>query len=295
MPTFQTYQAIGNREDLTDTLVNISHDETPLYSGLDKVKAKGTLHEWQTDSLASPGVNAAVEGADFNAGTVTPTVRLTNYTQINRKDIKISGTQQAVEHAGRDNEYNYQKAKQMKELARDIEYSLINGTANAGNATTARTLKGMLAWITTNVATSGAARALTEALYNAQVQAVWAGTNSKPDTTFVHGFNKRAISGFTGGTGSTRQTQADEKKLVNTVDTYVSDFGTQVIVAHDLFPTDQAVITRKDKWRVAVLRPPHEEDIGQVGDSLVTMLVSELTLESLNEKASAKIANLTSS
>ena len=47
--TFQTYQAIGDREDLTDIIYNISPTDTPFMSSIGKEKASGVLHEWQTD------------------------------------------------------------------------------------------------------------------------------------------------------------------------------------------------------------------------------------------------------
>ena len=49
--TFQTYQAIGNREDLANTINNISPSDVPFMSMIGRSKAKNTLVEWQTDAL----------------------------------------------------------------------------------------------------------------------------------------------------------------------------------------------------------------------------------------------------
>jgi hypothetical protein len=74
MATFQTYQSIGNREDLTDVIYNISPTDTPFMSSVGKTKATAVYHEWQTDALAAAVANnAAVEGADATSLTVTPT------------------------------------------------------------------------------------------------------------------------------------------------------------------------------------------------------------------------------
>ena len=43
--TFQTYQAIGDREDLSDIIYNISPTDTPFMSAIGKEKASGVLHE----------------------------------------------------------------------------------------------------------------------------------------------------------------------------------------------------------------------------------------------------------
>jgi hypothetical protein len=53
MPTYQTYTAIGQREDLSDIIYNISPTDTPLMSSIGKTKATAVYHEWQVDSLAA--------------------------------------------------------------------------------------------------------------------------------------------------------------------------------------------------------------------------------------------------
>ncbi len=49
--TFQTYQAIGRRENLADTIYNISPSDVPFMSMCGRSKATNTLAEWQTDAL----------------------------------------------------------------------------------------------------------------------------------------------------------------------------------------------------------------------------------------------------
>ena len=46
--TFETYQAIGNREDLANTIYNISPSDVPFMSMIGRSKAKNTLVEWQS-------------------------------------------------------------------------------------------------------------------------------------------------------------------------------------------------------------------------------------------------------
>jgi hypothetical protein len=105
MATYQTYTAIGMREDLSDLIYNISPTDTPFMSSIGKTKATAVLHEWQTDSLdAAVLTNAAVEGATASDATMSPTTRVGNRTQIFQKTIKISGTLDAVDKAGRKSE-----------------------------------------------------------------------------------------------------------------------------------------------------------------------------------------------
>ena len=155
--TFQTYTAIGNREDLSDIIYNISPTDTPFMSSIGKEKAEGTFHEWQTDTLAAAAANAQVEGDEIAITAVSPTARINNRTQISRKSVIVSGTQDTVNTAGRNNELAYQISKNAKELKRDMELVLCNNqSAAVGGAAAARTSSGLAAWLQTNVNAIGA-------------------------------------------------------------------------------------------------------------------------------------------
>ena len=108
--TFATYEAVGNREDLSDVIYRIDPTDTPAMSGFEREKATAVNHEWQTQALAAASsANAQLEGDDPTTTATTPTVRLGNLCQISYKVARVSGTQQAVDHAGRDNELAYQR------------------------------------------------------------------------------------------------------------------------------------------------------------------------------------------
>ena len=63
--TFETYDAVGNREDLQNVIYDISPTDTPFMSSIGTGNAEATKHEWQTDSLASAASNAQIEGDIF--------------------------------------------------------------------------------------------------------------------------------------------------------------------------------------------------------------------------------------
>ncbi len=109
MATYTAHSAIGQREDLTDVIYDISPTETPFMSSIGKTKATAVYHEWQTDSLAAAAANAAVEGADASTATLSPTTRVGNRTQISQKTVGVTGTLQAVNKAGRKSELAYLK------------------------------------------------------------------------------------------------------------------------------------------------------------------------------------------
>lgn len=290
--TFQTYQAIGIREDLIDVIVNISPTKTPVLSMTESVRAMSTLHEWQTDALTAATANAAVEGDDSAGTAVGPTTRLNNRTQILTKNFIISGTEEIVRKAGRASEVGYQVQKLTKELATDIEYALVINTATVtGASATARQMKGIAGWITTNASTSGSNRALTAALLDANLAVIWA-AGGDPDVILSGGAQKIAIAGFT---QNTRYISAEAAKVVNAVDIYQSSFGTlKTVLSHVMNATLPNTLFNLDMsyWRKAWLRPVMMHELSKTGDSRKFQLVAELTLESLNEKASGVISQL---
>src|SRR5437764_1603352 len=103
--TFATYEAIGNREDLSDVIYRIDPTDTPFMTGCEREKASAVNHEWQTQALASVDTaNAQLEGDDPSTTATTATARLGNICQISWKVARVTGTQRAVDHAGRDDE-----------------------------------------------------------------------------------------------------------------------------------------------------------------------------------------------
>ncbi len=84
--TFDTYDSIGEREDLSDVIYNISPTDTPFLSSAAKTQATAVLHEWQTDSLAAAVTNnAVIEGDEATADAVTATTRFTGAIRWSQK------------------------------------------------------------------------------------------------------------------------------------------------------------------------------------------------------------------
>lgn len=315
MATFQTYQSIGNREDLTDVIYNISPTDTPFMSSVGKTKATAVYHEWQTDALAAAVANnAAVEGADATSLTVTPTARVGNRTQISTKTVQIAGTQESVDKAGRKSEKAYQLAKASSELKRDMEKTLLsNNVAAAGDSSTARTLGGLQAWLSTNAVlgatgtagsggttarVSGTDAAFTEAMLKSAVkQAFVQGGN--PSVLMVTPTQKQVVSGFAGIAEQRYQAPSNAPTtIVGAADVYLSDFGTLSVVPNRFMTADSgdggevAFVLDPEYAAVAYLRPFQTNELAKTGDSEKTQLLVEYTLEVKNEKAHAIIADL---
>jgi len=208
--TFDTYDAVGIREDLQDVIYSISPTETPFMSSAAREQVKNTFHEWQTDALAAAVTNnAVIEGDEATLDAASATSRIGNYTQIMDKTVVISGTQESVDKAGRASELAYQIAKKSKELKRDIESTLLTNQARvAGDSSTARKFGSIGAWIATNdnfntsdgtsptanngsdARNDGTQRAMTEDMLKDVIKNVWnAGGN--PSVVMVGPFNKQ--------------------------------------------------------------------------------------------------------
>lgn len=307
--THDTYDAVGQKEDLTDVIYNISPSDCPFMSSIGRGKASNTLHEWQTDSLASAdGSNAHIEGDDASGTAITATTRVNNRCQISRKVVVVSGSGEATDKAGRKSEMAYNVAKKMKELKRDMETILTGKQVEAtGSASVARTTRALESWLLTNkghgtsgatnsstgVVTDGTQRAGTEALLKPVLQSIFT-NGGEPTTIMVGPSNKQTFSGFSGIATQYRDNKkVGPAQIIASADIYVSDFGELAIVPNRFSRDRTATIIQPDMWSVAYLRPVKKEKLSKTGDSDKIMLIAEYSLEARNEASSGKLAELT--
>lgn len=290
MAILQTYQDTVRREDLMDVITNISPKETPMLSNFAKVKVTNTYAEWPYDSLASAADNAKVEGASISYDTDSAPSRTGAYTQIFVKTVQVSGSEIASNQAGVSDMYAYQMKKRLEEMSRDIEDAIVTGTGNSGASGTARRLKGVLAWMTTNVetGTGTGSETLTETMLNDALQTVW-NSGGRPDSLWVNGWQKRKISSFS---TNTRNVNAAEKTLIAAVDVYDSDFGRLDVMLDRYMTTSVVAILQSDKWAVGQLRPVSSRQTADTIDGKQGVIIGELTLVSYNEAASGQITGL---
>jgi hypothetical protein len=315
MATYQTYTAIGMRQDLTDVIYDISPTDTPFMSSIGKTKASAVLHEWQTDSLAAASLsNFTVEGAAASDATMSPTTRVGNRLQIAQKTIKISGTLQSVDKAGRKSEKAYQLAKASAEIKRDMETSLLsNQVATDGSSSAARKLGGLQAWLASNydggtsgvagasgttARTDGTNRTFTETILKTVVKEVYA-SGGNPKVLMVNPAHKQLVSAFTGIAAQRFMAPANTPTtIISAADVYLSDFGSISVVPNRFMTStnscdETAFIVDPDMAAVAYLRPFQTNELAITGDNESTQLLAEYTLEVRNEAAHGIIADIT--
>ena len=224
------------------------------------------------------------------------------------KTVVITGTQEAVDKAGRASELAYQIAKKAKELKRDMEATITGNQAEVtGDASTARKLGSLGAWVATNddfgasgasgsagntARTDGTQRAFTEASLKTVIKNVW-NAGGDPSMVMVGPFNKQKLSGFTGN--STRFDAGADATLYTSVDVYASDFGQLQVVPNRFSRDRDAYVLDMNYWGIAFLRDFTMHKLSKTGDSEKRQLLVEATLESRNEGASGMVADLTTS
>ena len=322
--TRETYGAVGIREDLSNIIYNISPMDTPFLNGCGRGTADNTLFEWQTDELKTAASNMQIEGNDYTSTAATEPRRLSNYTQISATQVQSSGTAEAVDFAGRKSTQAYQLAKRAKEMKRDMEFMLLEGTVkSAGSSGAARNTAAFSTWIGTSVnatsnvvaassglgltnngsttfpdgtseaGTGGADTPITIALVNNVVERIW-NLGGTPDTILCDSTVKGTISSSTVGGAVVAEPRANHSgkgpiTAVNAVDVLVTDFGTFKVVPDRFIPTTQVDFVDFDLWSVDYLRPFRTETLAKSGDSVKQLLIAEYGLRAKNGNGSGQL------
>jgi hypothetical protein len=315
--TFTTFDAKGIREELANTIANISPEETPFQSNVGSESVSNTFFEWQTDSLASTATTPVINGDDVATFDATSaTTRLGNYTHIRRRTYVIADNLEFVDKAGRANEVAYQVAKRGKELKRDIEAVLLDNNAReVGNTSTAPETAGLGAWIATNSSfytgdetdgadptgdgtdarTDGFQRDFTEDMLKDVMQQTWT-SGGNPSILMVGAFNKQAVSAFTGIAAQRYMAPSDSPTtIVGAADVYMSDFGTLTVVPNRFQRARDAWILDPEYASVCYLRPIQQVELAKTGDAEKGMMLAEFGLKVDNEAAHGIVADLTTS
>lgn len=315
--TVETYQNSLIFEDLQNAYSMLSPTECPFQQAAGSGSCDSTNYEWPVVELnAVDPTNRVIEGEDApDTDDATLGVRLGNFTQISDKKVIVSHTSEAVDAAAD----NVQKlAKQitfkLKEIKRDKEVMLLqNIAASAGASGTARVAAGFPAFIRTNVimeatgtdptlsgitegypdaaAGAGVEGEFTEDSFNDAIQMAWE-NGGDPTLVLVNANNKRIISEtFVGN--ATRYKDTMDKKVLNAIDFYESDFGTLTIVpTRFMLPLDGVGGTNygvlgidPEYVSVLYLEEMKEKPLAETGHNKKRLLWCEYTLQVDNEAA----------
>lgn len=311
--TITTASLVGIREDLADVIYNVAPDDTPLFSSTSKTSVSNVYTEWQVDSLRAAGDNAHVQGDDSVAESRSATTRVGNRTQIFKNTVQTSGTEGAVDKAGRAKEMAYQLVKVGKEQKLDIERALfLNQAQVTGDSVTPPRLAGLGAWIATNdtqlgsggaspvggngtaARTDGTQTAFTQTRFDSTMQACWE-NGGKPGTVYLSPFQMNVALGFVGNNNQRANVEAAAGRVIKDVVMYRTPWGTVDFTMSRLCRSRDVWLIQDDMLAIGQLRPMKTEELAKTGDNQKRHIVTELTLMVKNEAAHGLVPDNTTS
>lgn len=308
-----TYGVVGNREDLSNAIYNIDPFDTPIMSAARRRNAKARQFDWQTENLPTvDGSNAQHEGFVLSNTAGQPTIRLSNVTQISKRDATVTGSQEASDAAGKGSEMAHQMALKSKVLKSDMEYIMSGRQArNDGEDTTptARTTEAIAHFIArgkdrNNVAgeavygyktglpavstdafaavASGNQISMSESLVGDAMQGAYT-NGASPSLAVVPPAIKRTVSTFKGRNST--QVLVGKTEVVATVDVIATDFGRLKVIPSRWIPTDVSLIIDPDYLAVAFFRNFRQYPMAKTGDAETRMILCEWGVEVRNPMA----------
>jgi hypothetical protein len=321
---FTTYNAVGNREDLSNTIYNIDPFDTPVMSAVRRRNVKNRLFDWQTEFLPNvaptvvpgtgamdPAANAQFEGFALAPHAAQPTIRQNNVTQISERDATISGSQEESDAAGKGSEMAHQMAMASKVLKSDIETALCSRQPRIdGNDTgpAARVTEGISHWlgrakdktnaiggcIAPGTSTTGLPVLSTDLFVAPTAVTITeamlgdgmqkAYTNGASPTLWVVPPGPKRTISSFVGR-STTQVLVGKTEVVSTVDVLATDFGRVKVIPSRWVPTDIGLLIDPDYIAVAFFRSFRQYLMARTGDAETRMIVVEWGTEMRNALA----------
>lgn len=200
-----------------------------------------------------------------------------NLTQIFVRPVDVSRTMMRSRSAT-GNELEDQIMKASLEIALDIERALLRGRLNTGSDSTARALKGLDSWITSETDNEGGALSLVE--FNAFLRGIWE-NGGNPDVLLCDGLFLSVIHEWNVGSLVTSPSDRIGGVLVTQ---WVSPFGVFSILPDRQVATGTCYALTSSSLALAVLDDVHYQEFARTSDGVHGQVVAELTLECANER-----------
>lgn len=315
MPGITGMGTTYNLPNYVGELFAASREDTPLLSaigGLTGGRAtKATSFEWQGYDLRDPDdTRQRLEGADAPDGEARARYKASNVVEIHQEAVNLSYTKQgATGQLNTDgaqtvniggtivpaDELSWQISQQLKQIARDVEYSFIKGTyANPDDNTSPRRTRGLLEAITTNVMeTTHTAKTLTADDVLDLAQMAWDNggiRESETRTIVVNSDLKRALTRcFVTDAGYKEETRNVGGVNLQTIET---DFGRFNIMLDAYMPKDKLLVLSLEQLAPRFLEIPGKghffvEPLAKTGAADKVQIYGEIGLEYGDQKAHA--------
>lgn len=245
----------------------------------------------QTVDNATPSQPAISENDAATGASATHRTRsqVTNVTQIHQLAVDISYRKQANVGAISgasilgdqpvQDEYQFQIDLQLKQAARDMNYSALQGTyAGLVNAATATKTRGMKNVITTNTVALGGATAQRAHFQTMFKEMADSGAPFENVVVFANSFNKQVVTDIYGYAPDSRNVGGLD---IHTIET---DFGIVGVCYERDMPTDEVYAIEMSVCAPVFLEIPGKghlfvEPLGKAGASEKAQLYGEFGLE----------------
>jgi hypothetical protein len=286
-------------------LFTVTPTETPFLSaigGLGGAKAAHAIDfEWQTiDRRASSANNAALEGAAAPAGAERSRTQVKNCVEIHHSAIEITYSKMAAtqNYAGISvgqqwddfvvDELATQTQAELESMAVDVEKSFLSGTyARPADNATVRKTQGVLGAAATVSANGGTNRALTAAMLNAHIQAMFDGGAKLPadQTVFIVGSGQQVnLTSVYAAASSLSAPVRDRNVAGMNIQTVVTPFGTFGVLVDRWMPANQIAVVNLGVCYPVFLEIPGKgllftEELARTGSSRKFQLYGEVGLE----------------
>lgn len=292
-----------NLPNYTGRLFSVAPSDTPFLSaigGLSGGKSTNTYDiEWQTEDLETTSANnSKVEGAAAPTASEVSRSNVTNVCEIHQEAVEVSYTKQAAtgllggvnneeQNPVRD-ELSHQIDLKLRKIAVDVEKSFLSGVyARPASNASARTTRGVLTAVTTNVfANGGTPRALTKSIVDNALRDMFA--NGAPldmdNTVLMVGAGQKVNLSNVYNAGNLNVATSSRNIGGVAIDTLITDFGTFGVMLNRWFPAGQIGIVDLSVCAPVFLNIPGKghlfaEPLAKTGASEKYQLYGEIGLE----------------
>lgn len=292
----RSYGDVSAKEDVVLNAVEIlTAKETQIFNMLGKTKAINTIHAYLTDTLRTAASAAVAETGDYTAEARTTPSRLINITENVVIPFKVSRTQRRIEHYQGQDELSRQTEKAMMDWGNAAEFDLLRSTLVSGVSGTIPKMSGILEAISTssNYTAHNSGTVWDATILDALMKNCFDNSNGDVATDlFLGSFLRKATDNFTQKTNVVVNNAGGQTRIVKTVTTYETSFGTLNLHTHRYLnitgtdATGRVLGLNPSKLKVAFLEKPYVDlGLARLGDYDNRAIVGKMTLEVHNQKS----------
>ncbi len=221
-----------------------------------------------------------------------------NFTQIFKRTVKVSGTQEAEaangQHPGVPSELKLQIARRTMELAVEFNRAALNGirSASAGSDTVYRRMAGLRQFLTNGAAPNNdtVLAAISEAKINALYKLAW--DKGGTPTTLIG--NENQINAFADFNTNRFRMAPSDRVIGVFVQKYLTKFGAEISLILDRWARrDEVYLIDTSRTAIKMLngRGLTTEPLAKIGDAMRWQLLMEATLQVDNKDEAHAIAS----